>query len=60
VVCNAKYADDLILLAKEEVVLKDMTERQTEIGRCYGIEINMENKGEENFKAPIPKRDYDR
>jgi hypothetical protein len=42
------------------VVLKDMTERLSEIGRCYGMEINMENKGAENLKAPIPNIEYDR
>ena len=39
-----KYADDLVLLAKEEAVLQGMTERLTETGRCYGIEINMEKQ----------------
>jgi hypothetical protein len=33
VICNVKYADDLVLLAKEEVVLKGVTERLMEIGR---------------------------
>ena len=37
-----KYADDLVLLAKEEKVLQDMTDKLTEIGRCYGIEMNVE------------------
>jgi len=31
VIRNAKYADDLVLLAKEEAMLQDMTERQNEI-----------------------------
>jgi hypothetical protein len=39
-----KYADDLVLLAKEEAMLQDMTERLSEIGRCYGMEINMEKQ----------------
>jgi hypothetical protein len=34
VIGNAKYADDLVLLAKEEAMLQDMTERRNEIGRC--------------------------
>jgi hypothetical protein len=33
VIRNAKYADDLVLLAKEEAMLQDMTERRNEIGR---------------------------
>jgi hypothetical protein len=31
-----------VLLAKEEKVLQDMTDKLTEIGRCYGMEINVE------------------
>jgi hypothetical protein len=31
VICIVKYADDLVLLAKEEVVLHGMTERLAEI-----------------------------
>jgi hypothetical protein len=38
-----KYADDLMLLAKEATALQDMMNRLTETGRCYGVEINMEN-----------------
>jgi hypothetical protein len=39
---TVKYADDLVLLAKEEKVLQDMVDKLTEIGRCYGMEINVE------------------
>jgi hypothetical protein len=38
-----KYADDLVLLAKEEKVLQDMIDKVIEIGRCYGMEMNVEN-----------------
>ena len=31
VICTVKYADDLVLLAKEEVVLHGMTERLNEM-----------------------------
>jgi len=31
-----------VLLAKEEMVLQDMIDKLTEIGRCYGMEINVE------------------
>jgi hypothetical protein len=34
--------DDLVLLAKEEMVLQDMIVKLTEIGRCYGMEMNVE------------------
>jgi hypothetical protein len=37
-----KYADDLVLLAKEEKVLQDMIDKLIEIGRCYGMGINVE------------------
>ena len=37
-----KYADDLVLMAKEETVLQGMIEKLTEIGRCYGMEMNVE------------------
>jgi len=38
-----KYADDLALMAKEETVLQGMIDKLTEIGRCYGMEMNVEN-----------------
>ena len=37
-----KYADDLVSLAKEEKVLQDMIDKLIEIGRCYGMEMNVE------------------
>jgi hypothetical protein len=39
---TVKYADDLVLLAKEEKVLQDMIDKLIEIGRCYGMEMNVE------------------
>jgi hypothetical protein len=39
-----KYADDLVLLAKEEKVLQDMIDKLIEIGRCYGMEINVKKQ----------------
>ena len=44
IIHTVKYADDLVLLAKEEKVLQDMTVKLIEIGRCYGIEMNVEKK----------------
>ena len=35
------YADDLVSLAKEEKVLQDMIDKLIEIGRCYGLELNV-------------------
>jgi hypothetical protein len=37
-----KYADDLVLLTKEETVLQGMIDRLIEIGRHYGMEMNVE------------------
>jgi hypothetical protein len=56
-----KYADDLVLLAKEEKVLQDMIDKLIEIGRCYGMEINVEkNESNEKFKTVITSKNYDR
>ena len=41
---TVKYADDLVLLAKEEKVLQDMIDKLIEIGRCYGMELNVEKQ----------------
>jgi len=37
-----KYADELVLTAKEEMVLQSMIDKLIEIGRCYGMEMNVE------------------
>lgn len=42
VIHTEKYADTLGLLAKEERVLQDMMDTLTEVGRCYGKNINVE------------------
>jgi hypothetical protein len=42
VICNVKYADNLVLLDKDDSVLQGMTERLTEIGRCHIMDINVE------------------
>jgi hypothetical protein len=39
-----KFADDLVLLAKEVNVLQDMIDKLIEIGRCYGMEMDMKKK----------------
>ena len=36
------FADDVVLLAKEVAVLQGMVERLTEIGRYYGMDVNVE------------------
>jgi predicted nucleotidyltransferase len=42
VIRSVKYTYYLVLLAKEETVLQGMIDRLTEIGRCYGMEMNVE------------------
>jgi hypothetical protein len=37
-----KYADDFVLLVKEESVLQGFVNAITESGSCYGIKMNME------------------
>jgi hypothetical protein len=42
VIRTLKYADDVVLLVKEETVLLAMIKSLIEIGRCYGMEMNVE------------------
>ena len=49
-----KYADDLVLLAKEEKVLQDMIDKLIEIGGCYGMEMNVEKKVMRISRQPFP------
>jgi len=39
-----KYADDLVQMAKEELVLQGMIKKLIEIGRYYGMEMNLEKR----------------
>jgi len=39
---TVKYADDLVLMAKEETVLQGMIDKIIDIGSCYGMEMNVE------------------
>jgi hypothetical protein len=41
VICTLRYADDLVQFGKKERGLQGMTERLIEIGRCYGMEMNV-------------------
>jgi hypothetical protein len=55
IINTVKYADYLVLVAKEEMVLQDMIEKLTEIGRCYGMEMNVEKpKVMRISKQPFP------
>jgi hypothetical protein len=52
-----KYANDLVLLAKEETVLQGKRDRVTEIGRFYRVEMNMaKNKVMRISKETSPLR----
>jgi len=42
VIRTVKYADDLVLLAKEEMVLKGAIDNLNDIGICYGMEMYVE------------------
>jgi hypothetical protein len=42
IIQTVKYADDLVLMAKEETVLQGMIDKLIETGRCYGMEMNVE------------------
>jgi len=42
IIHTVKHADDLVLLTKEEKVLQDMIDKLIEIGRCHGMEMNVE------------------
>jgi len=37
-----KYEDELVLMAKEETVLQGTIDKIIEIGRCFGMEMNVE------------------
>ena len=42
IIQTVKYADDLVLLSKEEKVLQDMIDKLIETERCSGMEMNVE------------------
>jgi Fe-S cluster assembly iron-binding protein IscA len=42
IIRTVKYADDLVLLAKEERGLQDMIDKLIETGGCYGMEMSVE------------------
>jgi hypothetical protein len=51
-----KYADDLVLMAKEETVLQGMIDRLIDIGRFYSMEMNVEKtkvKGISRQPSPV-------
>jgi len=61
IIQTVKYADELVLMAKGETVLQGMIDKLIEIGRCYGMEINVEKtKVMRISRQPSPFNKYDR
>ena len=44
IIQTVKYADERVLMAKEETVLQGMTDKLIETGRYYGMEMNVEKQ----------------
>jgi hypothetical protein len=60
IIHTIKYADDFMLVAKEEKMLQHMIDILIEIGRCYGTEMWKKKKIYENFTTIISSKNYDR
>jgi hypothetical protein len=55
IIHTVRYADDLVLLAKEETILQSMIDKLIEVGRGYGMEISVEKtKTMRISKQPFP------
>jgi hypothetical protein len=57
---TVKYANDLVLLTKEETMLEGMIDGLHEIGRCNGMEMKVKKKSNEILKATFLSTDCDR
>jgi hypothetical protein len=53
IISMVRYADDLVLLAKEVTILQRMIDKLIEAGRSYGMEINVE-KNKDRFQGNQP------
>ena len=49
-----RYTDEFVILSEEEAVLQGMVDRVIEVGRCCGMEVNVENT-----KGDYQTIDYD-
>jgi len=58
VICTVICEGDSVLLANEETVICGMIDGIIEIGRYYGMQMNVEIP-DENLKAAIPSTDYE-
>jgi hypothetical protein len=55
IIHTVKYAEGLVLLAKEKKVLQDIIDKLIETGRCYGMEMNVEKtKVMRVSRQPLP------
>jgi hypothetical protein len=54
IIRTVRYADDLVLLAKEETILQSMIDKLIEVGRGYGTEINIEKTKIMRISKPTP------
>jgi len=41
IIQTVKYVDDLVIMAKEKMVLQSRIDKLIEIGICYGMEMNV-------------------
>ena len=55
IIQTVKYADDLVLMAKEETVLQGMIDKLIETGRYYGMEMNVEKTKVMEFQDNNPQ-----
>jgi hypothetical protein len=55
-----KYADDLVLMAKEETVLQGLIDKLIDWKMLWHGNERGKNKSNENFKTTIPSNNYDR
>jgi len=61
IIRTVKYADDLVLMAKEERMLQGMINKLIQIGICYGMEMNVEKtKLMRISRQPSPVNNNDR
>jgi predicted nucleotidyltransferase len=54
IISMVRYSDDLVLLAKEETILQSMIDKLIEVGRGYGMEINVEGTKSVRIKGNQP------
>jgi len=59
-ICTVKYADYLVLLAKEEMVLQGMIYQLLQIGRRFGMEMNVEKTKVMRISRQPSPRDYEK